>query len=61
MKRRLTLEVRNKAEFEAIKRGLDDPEARALVVIIGTLLPYDKKNQAAIMTAVTALESVRSK
>ena len=58
MKRQLTIEVKDKAEFEAIKRGLDDPEARAFVTIIGTMLPFDKRHQQAIMTAVTALESV---
>lgn len=58
MRRRLTIEVKDKAEFEAIKRGLDDPEARALVTIIGTMLPFDKRHQKAIMIAVTALESV---
>ena len=59
MKRQLTIEVKDAKEFEAIKRGLDDPEARALVTIIGIMMPYDKRKQQAIMTAVTALEAVR--
>lgn len=59
MKRQLTIEVKDAKEFEAIKRVLDDPEARALVTIIGIMMPYDKRKQQAIMTAVTALEAVR--
>lgn len=38
-----TIEVKDKQERDAIKRGLEDPSVRAFVVIFGTLqaLPND--------------------
>ncbi len=34
-----TIEVKNRAEAKAIKRGLSDPATYALVLVIGSLLP----------------------
>jgi len=59
MKRRLkTIEVRDQQEFEAIQRGIDDPEGRAVITIIGTLLPYDKPDQKRIIKALLELEGI---
>jgi hypothetical protein len=33
------IDVKNRKEAEAIKRGLEDKETRALVVLMGLLLP----------------------
>ncbi len=38
------VEVENRKEAELIKRGLADPEVRALVKVIGALSPIRSKN-----------------
>jgi hypothetical protein len=39
MLRALRIKTKNKSERHAISTALDDPETRALVVVVGTLLP----------------------
>ncbi len=38
MKRKLSIEVKDKKELAAIERSLADPPTRALVVVMGNLL-----------------------
>jgi hypothetical protein len=52
MKRRLTLDVKDAAEFEAIARALEDLEIRTFVLIVGTLLPFTPRERQRMMTFV---------
>jgi len=44
-----TIEVSSRAEADNIKRGLANPETRALVIIMGALLPLDHTARARVM------------
>ena len=52
MKRRLTLDVKDAAEFEAIERALKDQEIRTFILIVGTLLPFTPRERQRVMTYV---------
>lgn len=47
-----TIEVQSKKEAELIKRGLEDPETRAFVQIMGALLPCTPRARARILNFV---------
>jgi hypothetical protein len=45
----IRIEVKDKAEGEALLRGLNDPEVRAFVVTVGALLPFDNRARARML------------
>jgi hypothetical protein len=47
-----TIEVKDRREGELIRSALDNPEARALIIILGALQPLDVSVQARIMDYV---------
>lgn len=49
MKRKLTLDVKDKAEFEAIKRAMTDPATMAVVKIVGHLMPLSLRAQSRVV------------
>lgn len=46
------IEVKNRKEAELIRRGLADPQTRALVLTMGALLPLMKDEQRRVMNWV---------
>ena len=51
----IEVEVRKAKDAPAIQRALEDPEVYALVVIIGSLLPFGPEKQAAILNFATTM------
>jgi hypothetical protein len=51
------IDVTDEREATAIQRAMADPETRAFVVIVGTLLPFSDRARARILTFVA--DSVR--
>lgn len=47
-----TIETKNRNEADAIKRALEDPETRAFVVIVGTLLPFTDRARRRVLDFV---------
>lgn len=48
-----TIEVRDRKEADAIRAGLEDPMTRAMVTIIGVLLPLTPRARTRVMSYVT--------
>lgn len=48
-----TIEVKDRKEADLIKAALDDPKARAFVLIVGALLPLSQRARARILNFVT--------
>ena len=46
------IEVTSREEARLIKAGLSDPATRALVAVIGALLPFPKRAQARMLSFV---------
>ena len=55
------IDVRDRNEARAIRRGLADPETRALVVVMGVLtaLPSDRARRRALWCAKDFLDEQR--
>ena len=55
---RTTIEVASRAEGDAIRRALADPEAKALVLVLGALLelPTDRARQRTLAFVADALD-----
>jgi hypothetical protein len=49
---KLSIEVRDKQERDAIRRAIEDSEVRAIVVVIGTLLPFSDRARQRMITYV---------
>jgi len=45
-----TIDVENRSEGERIKNALEDPTTRALVNVMGALLPLDEAARRRVMT-----------
>lgn len=54
MRRRIVIDVRDRAELEAIKASLADPVFRAMAVVNGILLPMSGPHRAFVLTAAEA-------
>lgn len=52
MRRKLTLKVKDRAEFEAIQRGLSDPVTLATVKVVGYLMPLSDRSKRRTMNFV---------
>lgn len=46
------IEVKDEEEARLIRRGLEDPATRALVKIMGALLPLPERSRADVLTKV---------
>lgn len=46
------IEVASRQEAELIKTGLSEPATRALVAVIGALMPFPKRAQARMLAFV---------
>jgi len=51
----IEVEIRKAKDGPAIQRALEDPETYALIVIIGSLLPFSPRRQSAILNFATAM------
>lgn len=49
---KIRIEVKDRAEGDAIQLALGDPETRAFVVIVGTLLPFSDRAKRRILEFV---------
>jgi len=47
------IDVKDRREADAIKRGLEDPELRAIAVLMGTLTSLTPTEQRRVLTWVT--------
>jgi hypothetical protein len=48
----IRVEVKDKSEGEAILAALQDPETRAFVVVVGTLLPFSDRRRKRVLEYV---------
>ena len=49
---RVSIDVKDKAEADAVRVAMADPETRALVLIVGTLLPHTPRTQKRVLSFV---------
>lgn len=52
MTRTIRIEVKNKAELEAVKRGLAQPDVMAFVKLVGLLEPFSDRARGRILNFV---------
>jgi hypothetical protein len=58
MVRKISVRVKTNQEAEAIQRALADPEAHALMVIIGSMLPLSRQHRRATLTYVADMMEI---
>lgn len=49
---KISITVKDRAEKEAIERAMSDPQTRAFVVVVGTLLPFSDRARRRILNYV---------